>query len=144
MQTVPASATPIDGAQIPSMLATLYSYESLFGPYHPQTLGLTAQVADAFWQTGDFSHARPLLERTVRDVGRCLGRDHNIRLRAIATLRDLFVRQGDYEEAVTIQRELLECHVRRLGSDHPETLAIRTDLEMLLLKKIGSDPDRMS
>jgi Tetratricopeptide repeat len=130
--------------QIPGMIATLCSYESLFGPYHPQTLGLTAQVANAYWQAGEPAHARTLLERVVRDVGRCLGREHDLRLRAITTLRDLFVAQLDYERAEAMQRELIECHVQRLGGDHPETPAARTNLEMILLVRAGSDTDRTS
>jgi Tetratricopeptide repeat len=132
------------GAEIPGMIATLCSYENLFGPYHPQTLGLTAQVANAYWQAGEAAHARALLERVVRDVGRCLGRDHDLRLRAVSTLRDLFVAQHDFQSAEAMQTELLECHTQRLGGDHAETLAARTNLEMIMLAKAGSDTDRTS
>jgi hypothetical protein len=38
-----------------------------------------------------------------------------------------------YERAASVQKELLECHVQRLGSDHPETLAARAQLGTLLL-----------
>jgi hypothetical protein len=84
--------TTIDHTELPSMLATLCSYENLFGPYHPQTLRLMAEVANAYWQAGELGHARPLLERAVGDLGRYLGTEHHLRLRAIATLRDLFGR----------------------------------------------------
>jgi hypothetical protein len=110
-----ASAVPLDRAELPSMRATLCSYESWLGPYHPQTLRLMAQLAIAYWEAGQPGHARPLLERVVRDVGRHLGREHELRLRAIATLRDLFVAQQDYERARAIQEELLECQIQRLA-----------------------------
>jgi len=110
MQTA-ASATSIDRAELPSMVATLCWYDSFFGPYHPQTLCLMAQVAFAYWQVGEVDHARPLLERVVKDLGRFLGRDHGMRLRAIATLRDLPVAQDDYERAGALQNELLECQI---------------------------------
>jgi hypothetical protein len=137
METAITSAIPIDRAALPSMLATLCSYENLFGPYHPQTLGLTVQVANAFWQTGEPDHARPLLERVVRDVGRYLAWDHDLRLRAMATLKDLLVSQQDYERARVVQRELLECQTQRLGSDHPETLATRANLVKMMLATMG-------
>ncbi len=132
------------GAEIPGMIATLCSYESLFGPYHPQTLGLTTQVANAYWQAGEPAQARKLLERVVRDVGRCLGREHELRLRAVGTLRDVYLAQRDYERAGAMQGELIECHIQHLGSNHPETLAARTNLEMILLAKAGSGTNRTS
>jgi hypothetical protein len=129
--------TTIDRTEFPSMLATLCSYENLFGPYHPQTLRLMAEVANAYWQAGELGHARPLLERTVRDLGRHLGTEHHLRLRAIATLRDLFVAQRDYEKAGAVQRDLLECQIRRLGSDHSETLAARARLAIILMENVA-------
>ena len=137
MQTSMILAPPIERSELPSMLATLCSYESWLGPYHPQTLRLMAQVAVAYWQAGEPGRARPLLERVVRDVGRYFGRDHDLRLEAIVTLRDLLVAHQDYERAGAVQRELLECQIQRLGRDHPETLAARANLAMILLKNVA-------
>ena len=129
----------IHRTELPSMLATLCSYENLFGPYHPQTLRLMAEVANAYWQAGELGHARPLLERAVRDLGRHLGTEHDLHLRALAALRDLFVAQRDYEKAGAAQRHLLECQIRRLGSDHSETLAARACLAIILLENVTCD-----
>jgi hypothetical protein len=126
----------IHQTELPGMLATLCSYENLFGPYHPQTLCLMAEVANAYWQVGELGHARPLLEKAVRDLGRHLGAGHDLRLRALASLRDLFVAQRDYERAGAAQRELLECQVQRLGSDHSETLAARARLATILFENV--------
>jgi hypothetical protein len=54
-------------------------------------------------------NARPLLEKSVRDIGR----DQEHRLRAIAALRDLLLSQGDLERAGSVQRELVECQTQR-------------------------------
>ncbi len=89
------------------MLATLCFYDNWLGPYHPRTLHLMVQVADACWHAGTVVYARPLLERAVRDIGRHLGQDHELRLRAMAMLRDLLATQGAYEEAGMLRRELL-------------------------------------
>jgi hypothetical protein len=142
MHNVVNSARPIDRAELPSMLATLCSYESLFGPYAPQTLCLMAQVGDACSQAGEFDYARRLLERVVRDAGRYLGRNHNLRLRAIATLRDVLVAQRDYERAAMVLNELLQCQVQLLGDDHPETLETRANLALILLEQVSSDSNR--
>jgi eukaryotic-like serine/threonine-protein kinase len=121
------------------MLATLCSYESRFGPYHPQTLCMMTHLGAAYWQAGEPRRARPLLERAVRDLGRHLGESHDLRLSALTTLRDLFVAQGDYQRAASIQKELLECQTQRLGRDHPETQVTRAKLANILLENV-SDP----
>jgi hypothetical protein len=139
MQTTTISAAPIARTELPSMLATLCHYESQFGPYHPHTLRFMAHVADAFWHAGELGHARPLSQRVIKDVGRCLSRDHEVRLQAITSLRDILLVQGDYESAAAVQRELLECQIQRLGSDHPETLATRAGLAIMLLEQVPSD-----
>ena len=138
MPTV-VSPIPIEPADLPSMLATLYSYESWLGPYHPQTLRLMAQVAIGYWQAGEAAYARPLLERAIRDLGRYLGREHAIRLRTISALRDLLIAQHDYEKAAAVQRELLECQIQRLGTEHSETRAARYDLAKILLRNPSCD-----
>jgi hypothetical protein len=132
----------IDRTELPSMRATLCSYENLFGPYHPQTLRLMAEVANAYWQVGELGQARPLLERAVGDLRRHLGAEHELHLRALGALRDLSVAQRDYESAGAAQREILECQIRRLGCDHSETLAARACLATILLDSVTCDQPR--
>lgn len=124
------------------MLSTLCSYENLFGPYHPHTLRLMAEAGLAFWHYGECAYARPLLERAVQDLGRYLNREHEARLRAIPALRDLLLREGNYQRARAIQMDLLECQKRLLGPDHPETLAARDDLATILLVTPDQVPGR--
>ena len=92
--------------ELPGMLATLCQYENMLGPYHPQTLNLLTQVAGAYLQVGEFDFARSLLERAVRGTGKYLGYAHDLRMRAIANLRDLVTAQGEYDRAETLQAEL--------------------------------------
>jgi hypothetical protein len=121
-------------SEFAGMIATLDSYENLFGPYHPQTLRLRADVALACWRRGELALARPLLERVARDVACHLGRSHEVRLRILATLRDLFLDQRDYEKAGAVQRELLHCQIERSGTQHPDAEASRALLASLLTK----------
>jgi hypothetical protein len=125
----------VEREQIPSMMATLCSYESCFGPCHPQTLGLMTQVAAACWQHGDRAIARRLLERVITD----LGREAEARVRAIVMLRDLLIEQGDFTKAAGVQRELLECQIARFGDDHYEVKAARAKLATILFA--GAQPD---
>jgi hypothetical protein len=70
---------------ISSMIATLDSYENCFGPYHPQTLALTMELAAALWHSGDANSARRLVERVIRDAPG----ESELRLRAKAMLGDI-------------------------------------------------------
>jgi Tetratricopeptide repeat len=124
----------LDRTELPGMLATLLSYESLFGPNHPQTLHLMMEVGIALCRLRQFDHARPLLERGTRDLERVLGRNHDWRLRILGALRDLFVQQADYPRAAAVQKELLHCRSERFGMEHPETVATRADLGTILFK----------
>jgi hypothetical protein len=126
-------------SEIPGMLATLCSYEGFFGPYHPQTLALMAQLGIAYFTAGEVDHARPLLEKVVRDAGTNLGREHGVRLKAIEALRDVLLAQGDQQRAAVVQREILECQIQRFGNGHPEVLAAHADLAMILLGTTGCD-----
>jgi eukaryotic-like serine/threonine-protein kinase len=137
-----SSLCHIERKDLPSMLSTLCCYENLFGPYHPHTLRLMAEAGLAFWRYGEWAYARPLLERAVRDLGRYLNPEHEARLRAITALRDLLLREGDHQRARAIQMELLECQNRRLGPEHPETVAARDELAGILLATLDSVPGR--
>ena len=68
----------------------------------PQTLNLMVQVAGAYRKAGILEPARLLLERAVRDIGRYLGQNHDLRLAAMAALRDLPTAQ-DQKRASVIQ-----------------------------------------
>lgn len=139
MTSETASTIQIDRNELPSMVATLCSYESWLGPYHPQTLCLATEVAIAYWQAGKYNQARPLLERMVRDLGRHLGSTHDLRMRAITTLRDLLLAQHEYGRAGVLQAEILECQTGRLGSQDLQTHATRANLATILLEHINTD-----
>ncbi len=98
--------------ELSSMLATLCSYEERFGPYHPQTLILMAQLGVAYWQAGQSDHARPLLERAARDLARKFGRDCEAQLRVLTALRNLYSTERDSDQAAVIRRELCELQKR--------------------------------
>jgi hypothetical protein len=95
--------------ELHSMVATLCSYEALFGPYHSQTLRLMIEVGAACVDRGQYGPAECLLERAIKDLGRVHGREHDARLRGIAILRNLCLSRGDFERAGSLQRELAEC-----------------------------------
>jgi hypothetical protein len=75
--------TPASTKEIPGMMATLASYEGLFGPYHPQTLALTTALAVALCDSDRREEGRRLLERAIRDLTKHHGSHHPVRIRAL-------------------------------------------------------------
>jgi len=138
MTAVAIEPTLAEESELAGMLATLCSYENLFGPFHPQTLMLTTVVATSYHRAGEANLARRLLEKAIADSARCLGPEHFARLMAIEALRDLFIGQGDIESAAAVQRELLECRMGRLGSDHATTVTARDRLCEMLMGNWGA------
>jgi hypothetical protein len=131
------SIVSIDGAQavdLPAMMATLGSYDRMFGPRHIQTLSLAAHIAEVLRGLGQSQTARSLLERVVRDLNQSGNRTHAARISALCALRELLLEQADIARAIAVQTELSECWMLVGGPDAPETVAARADLgEMLML-----------
>jgi hypothetical protein len=122
----------IDGAQavdLPAMIATLGSYDRLFGPRHIRTLALTAHIAEVLRGLGQQQTARGLLERVVRD----LNRTHATRISALQSLRDLLLEQSEVAKAISVQTEILECRMLLAGPDAPEAITAKADLGRLLM-----------
>jgi hypothetical protein len=124
--------------EIPNMMATLASYEGLFGPHHAQTLALTAILAEALCASGDRVVGKRLLERAAGDLARHHGRYHPARIRALQTWAGLLCQDRDWKAAVPIQQELLDCRSYSLGPNHPDTLAARDHLSSTLSALMSS------
>ena len=92
--------------RIPSITATLASYEGMFGPYHPQTLGLTTTLAIALCGSGRAEEGRPLLQRALLDLTKHHRRDHPLRIRSLEAWSALLDENGDFDAALIIRREL--------------------------------------
>jgi hypothetical protein len=130
------SIASIDGAQavdLPAMMATLGSYDRLFGPRHIQTLSLAAHIAEVLRALGQSQTARSLLERVVRDLNQSASRTHTTRLSALHALRDLLLEQAEIARAIALQTEIFECRMVLAGPGAPETIAARAELGELLM-----------
>jgi Tetratricopeptide repeat len=118
--------------EIPGIMATLASYEGMFGPYHPKTLALTTILAVALCASGNRVDGRRLLERAVEDLTKHHGKHHPIRIRALESWSALLCQEGDWKAALPVQRELLDCQTSLLGQDHADCLTARKHLSMTL------------
>src|ERR1700690_2305266 len=100
------SPSCIDDNLVPSLTATLASYDHFFGPNHPQTLTVMAHLGRALWLAGDTEHSRMLLERAAHALSKTLPPAHPARLLALSTLGEILLEQGDLTEACLMQREV--------------------------------------
>jgi hypothetical protein len=130
------SITSVDGAQavdLPAMMATLGSYDRLFGPRHIQTLSLAAHIAEVLRGLGQSQTARSLLERVVRDLNQSAGRTHATRISALQALRDLLLEQSEIARAIAVQTEISECWTLVAGPEGLEAVAAKAGLGELLM-----------
>jgi hypothetical protein len=77
------------------MMATLACYEGLFGPYHPQTLALTTELAVALCASDRREEGRRLLERAIGDLARHHGKHHPVLIRALEAWSALSRQDGN-------------------------------------------------
>ncbi|MFZ0339919.1 MAG: hypothetical protein WAL45_17965 [Terracidiphilus sp.] len=110
------------------MMATLCSYQVMFGPCHLQTLGMATLLAEALCSCGERALGKRLLERAVRDLSAHHGRYHPARLRALEAWSKILRQEEDWYNALAVQRELLDCRDHVLGPDAPEAVAARNEL----------------
>jgi hypothetical protein len=136
--TSAASASRERAREIPGMMATLASYQGLFGPYHPQTLAMTTVLGVALCASGSRVEGRRLLERAVEDLTRHHGRNHPARIRALEAWAGYLCQEQDWEAALPVQRELLDRRTESLGWDHPDSLAARDQLAATLSARMDA------
>ncbi len=129
----PSTSCPSHASELPSMIATLDSYASMFGPYHVQTLTLTVQIARALRSDGHIGSAQHLLEYSAKHLTRYGDQATSIRLQALDTLRDLWMEQGDSEKALAVQKEIVECVTRLAGPDDAEVASRKAELTRMLM-----------
>ena len=121
-------------AMIQSLMATLHSYEDLFGPYHPQTFAVLTKLAVALWNAGQIRFATSMLERAIPDFTSTFGSDHPSRLEALTVLSGLLFEQCSFEEASAVQREIVNCRLRHEGPDDPNSMIAKADLAAILFE----------
>ena len=124
--------------ELPSMIATLHSYENTFGPYAAQTLALAIQIGRALWAEGDCHNARRLFEHCVRYLPGHGEAALSIRITALTLLRDLLSDMREYESAIAVQRELIECRLQSEGPNDPGVRSEKAGLAGMLLQNRAS------
>jgi hypothetical protein len=120
------------------MIATLACYDRMFGPLSMQTLTLAILVGQSLAESGEDELARRLLERVARDVVRAAGPTHRVRVTALASLRDLYLRCGDRAAAIRTQTELASCWLALAGPEAPQTVEAKSCLGSLLMRSAST------
>jgi len=123
---------------LPQMIATLASYDRMFGPVSMQTLSLAALVGQALAESGEDELGRRLLERVARDVVRAGGPAHRVRLAALDSLRELYLRFDDLDAAIRTQTELADCWLALEGPSASQTVEAKSLLGSLLMRSVAT------
>ncbi len=127
-----------DSGDLAQMVATLACYDRMFGPISMQTLSLAAMVGRTLADSGQDGPGRRLLERVARDVVRAAGPTHPLRLTALSSLRDLYLRFDDMDAAIRTQNELASCWLALAGPEAPETVEAKSRLSSLVMQSASA------
>lgn len=119
------------------MIATLHSYENLFGPYHLQTLALTVQVAQALWAAGEQHNAQRLLEYCLKHLDGHGDQTLTLRVSTLTPLRDLLIERLDFEKATAVQREIVVCRTQVTGPEDPNVICEKARLASMLMSAVS-------
>lgn len=131
------TASELPPSDLPSMIATLNSYESMFGPYHLQTLALAVQIARVLWSAGEVQTAQRLSDRSVKYLARGGDQVNSLRMSALTTLRDSLLEQGDTENAVAVQKQIVAWAA---GQGAPEAASEKAELARMLMALMSGTP----
>ncbi|MEU9438413.1 protein kinase [Streptomyces sp. NPDC048252] len=99
------------------------------GPDHPATLEVTATLASLLSVSGEHTEAERLYDDLLPRLVKRFGRDDGRTLDARVGLARVHHRLGRPGEAEPVLREVLTKRRLRLGDDHPDTLAVQTELD---------------
>lgn len=122
-----------EGGELAQMIATLASYDRVFGPVSMPTLTLATRIGESLAESGETELGRRLLERVSRDAVRAGLRAHPLSLAALTSLRNLHLRCDDPGAAIAVQNELASCRLALEGPEAQRTVEEKSRLGSLLM-----------
>jgi tetratricopeptide (TPR) repeat protein len=106
----------------------------LVGNDDPGTINIAVKLAIVLSRQSRFSEAETLVSEALTWRRQTYGVDDRRTLNTRLLLANQMSRRGDYENAERAYRELLADSRRVLGDEHPETLAVLSNLVTLLVR----------
>lgn len=110
--------------------------ESFYGSNHPETANIRARIGATLSSAGRCAEAMPLLSSATEDLKNETGDFAALRLNALGVLAVCHDTLGQYEEAETISRRIVQESERTLGKLEPNTI-IRLGNLALVLRRQG-------
>jgi hypothetical protein len=111
-----------------ALMADAYADSEKYGPEHPATLEIRANLAHSVGEAGDAAGARDLCAALLPVCERVQGRNHPVTLNVRASLARWRGEAGDAAGARDQFAALLPVYKRILGLEHPHTLTLRANL----------------
>src|SRR5690606_4989827 len=106
---------------------------AVYGERDELAMQAATSLAVTLARSGEIKAARALMEKQVPLSTAVSGADSKDTLFAIGSLASMRAMDGDFGSAAELQRGLVATQIRRLGSEHPATLAARGNLVNMLM-----------
>ncbi|MGW0659455.1 SAV_2336 N-terminal domain-related protein [Streptodolium elevatio] len=107
----------------------LREYTAHFGPDHPETLSVRAQLAYYLRESGDLTAGARILLQLVTDYARVLGPRHPDTLQTCLAHARWTAETGNLESAAQLMRDLLPRVTEVLGAEHGSVVQAQAELE---------------
>ncbi|OLT67027.1 MULTISPECIES: tetratricopeptide repeat protein [Moorena] len=114
----------------PLIQQALELYKQLLGHEHPHVATSLNNLALLYWSMGSYGEAEQLYQQAL-ELYKLLGDDHPDVATSLNNLALLYDSMGRYDQAEALFVQALEIAEQKLGSNHPNTVSIRKNLESL-------------
>lgn len=112
--------------------------ESTYGPHHPTTSGMRANLALVLVEVGEAAQGVALLNQALADDTAALGPDHPAIADHLGNLAGVLRSEGRIGEAAPLAERALAITEARLGPDHPDVV-----LRLVTLARVRSAEGRL-
>src|SRR5262249_46342901 len=102
--------------------------EKSLGPEHHEVAASLNNLANLYWNLGDYAKAEPLYQRALAIRKKSLGPEHHDVAKSIHNLAVLYSALGDYAKAEPLYQRALAITEKSLGPEHPDVATSLTNL----------------
>jgi len=133
-----ADTWPLAARLLPHALAVTAD-PALNGIAPAALVGLLNRVGDYLWGRGEYSQARPLLDRSRSVAEARLGPDHPDTASSLNSLGQVLRDLGDLDRARDVHERALAIREAQLGPEHPDTATSLINLGRVLRTQVDLD-----
>jgi tetratricopeptide (TPR) repeat protein len=107
----------------------------VLGPGHPDTIAAIDAICEELFNLRKYEEARELLEEELLRCKKAFGLEHQLTIRALSNMGNVYKMQGKLQDACSVYGTALDVSERVLGKAHQITRGIRKDLQEMQKQK---------